>query len=928
MSFANPLALWALPAAGLPFAIHLLSRRSARRLPFSDLTLLAAIDARSRPRSRLRELLLLAARTLLILALVLAAAGPVARGSGAASGAEGLDVVVLLDASYSTRARDAGRTRFEAARDAGRNLLKRLAPGDRVALGVFDEKLAAPLAWTSAAAAAEALGRASAGLRGTDAGSALAAARDLLGRSPRGRRRAVLVLGDGAGHMLRGPAPAPADGAAVVGLRFPDLPNAWVAGAEPARGANAREPRLSVRVAAAGAPARAALDLWIGERRAASTSVSVPKGGETSAILALPPPDDARAPSWAGKVAARPDALPDDDEAFFSMRLRAAPRVLVLHSGPAFDRPGAAGWYLRELFGGGERSLAGREADFLAAGRWAEADLARYGTVVLPDAGRLPPGLSAALERFASAGGGVWIVPGARATSADLSALSAWLPARFGSPDEPAPRDGLRVLRPSPETADWTQFALERVSFARRFRLEPGPESSAWLAGADGAPLLVAGPVGRGRAAVWAAPLDAESTNLGLKPVFVSWAEACLALTLPPGGAESPKPARVGEQLIRTWRADEPAPDRVSVRGPDGRRTTLAVVARRATLPSADKPGLYEFEQSDGARTVFAVNLDASRGESDLTPLPSPPWTPAGPDDLEKTFMTEVYGQDRRGACLALAALALLFETLLSLPLAALPSAAVFGRKASSVAAGLLFVLLAGAAPARAQQGDRFVWSQLQLGPGWDPYPDAPARVLAWLAEVTSARVAPERRVTRLEDPALFSSPFLYLAGSQAPAELNDAELRRLRQYLSGGGMLWIEDSTGGPPGTFDAWTRRTLAALLPEAELKPLPVDHVLYRTFFLLRGPTGRVERGALEGASWGGRVAVLYSRDDVLGAWARDALGRPLKSCVPGGEPQRELAQRLSLNVLMYSMTGSYKADAVHQAAILDKLRGSAR
>ncbi len=129
MNFATTAALWALPAAALPLAIHLLSRRAARALPFSDMTLLAAIDARSRPRSRLRELLLLAARTLLILALVLAAAGPVARGASAVAGAEGLDLVVLLDSSYSMRARDGGRPRFEAARDAGRRLLKRLAPG-------------------------------------------------------------------------------------------------------------------------------------------------------------------------------------------------------------------------------------------------------------------------------------------------------------------------------------------------------------------------------------------------------------------------------------------------------------------------------------------------------------------------------------------------------------------------------------------------------------------------------------------------------------------------------------------------------------------------------------------------------------------------------------------------------------------------------
>jgi hypothetical protein len=84
MNFALPAALWALPAAGLPALIHLLSRRAARRERFSDLTLLSAVETRQRPRARLREYALLAARTLLVLALVLAAAGPIARGSRAA----------------------------------------------------------------------------------------------------------------------------------------------------------------------------------------------------------------------------------------------------------------------------------------------------------------------------------------------------------------------------------------------------------------------------------------------------------------------------------------------------------------------------------------------------------------------------------------------------------------------------------------------------------------------------------------------------------------------------------------------------------------------------------------------------------------------------------------------------------------------------
>ncbi|OGR48122.1 MAG: hypothetical protein A2X40_04555 [Elusimicrobia bacterium GWC2_65_9] len=917
MSFAFPAALWALPAAGLPVLVHLLSRRAARARTFSDLTLLAAVEARSRPRSRLREALLLAARCLLLAALVLAAAGPTARGSSAAAAGEGLDLVLLLDASYSMRALDAGAARFERARAAGLSILKRLSAGDRVAAGVFDESLRDPLAWTDAEGAGRALARATAGLRGTDAAAALAAARGLLERSARGRRRAVVVLGDGAAHMLPAPAPAPAEGTAVLGLRFPPLANAWLMEVRPASGSSAREPRLEVRACAAGPAAAAALDLWVGERRAASTTLAVPAGGEARAVLALPPSADPRRPAWAGRVCTRADALPDDDQVFYAVRHRAAPRVLVLRCDASFERAGRSGWFLRGLFGGAERSLAGRDADFLEASRWSEADLVRYGTILLPDAERLPPGLARALEGFAARGGGVWVVPGPRATPEDLAELSAWLPARFGVLEESASPRGLKILRSGPETSGWDEFELSRVAFARRFRLEPAPGAAAWLADSGGAAMLVAGSVGRGRAAVWAAPLGVDGGNLGLKPLFVPWAKACLSLTLPPDESEaSSRSARVGASLVRTWRADEPAPDRVSVRGPDGRRTSLPVRGRRAQLPSADRPGLYEFEEPGGQRSVFAVNLDSSRGESDLAAAPAPPWISVEPDALEEAFFVAAYGRDRRGLFLGLAALALALEMLLSLPRA---------RSSASVLVLLLSIHMVIPGRALAQQGDRFVWTQLELGRTWDPYPDAPEQAAARLAEVTSARVAPGRRVLTLDDQALFASPFLYLAGREEPPELTDAELRRLRQFFSGGGLLWVEDSTGGPPGSFDRWVRRTLPRILPETELRPLPSDHVLYRAFFLLRGPAGRVRvHAAVEGVAWGGRAAVLYTRDDALGAWAKDALGRSLKACVPGGEPQREQAKRLTLNLLMYSMTGSYKADAVHQSAILDKLR----
>ncbi|MBI2787233.1 MAG: DUF4159 domain-containing protein [Elusimicrobia bacterium] len=912
MRFGFPAALWALPLAALPVVIHLMSRRAARRVPFSDLTLLKAVDARARPKARLRELLLMAARCVLLAALILAAAAPARRGD-AAAGAAGLDLVLLLDASYSTRARDGVTVRFDAAREAGRRLLKRLAPGDRVAVGTFDEALKAPLAWGDARAADAALAAARPGWRGTNAAAALAAARKALEEAPRGRKRAVVVLGDGAEHGLREKAPAPAEGAAVIGLRFPALANAWLSSAGPSPDSSARAPRVEVRLAAAGAPASTPLDLWVGDRRAGSGSASAPAGAESRSALALPAAEDSAAPSWAGRVAARPGALAEDDQVYFSMAHRPSPRVLVLYSDPQFFRAGKPGWFLRELFGGGRETLAGRDADFLEAARWNEADLTKYGTVMMADAARPAPGLSAALEAFAGRGGGVVFIPGVRGNEADLAAFP-WLPARLGTAVEVS-APGLKVIREGEATSGWGDLDLSKVSVRRMFLLEPAPGSEVWVSGVSGEAVLVAGSVGRGRAVVWATPLDAAWTNLGLKPFFIPWARACLALSVPDSARDAARKVKVGDPIIREWSRGEAAPDRISVISPDGRRTSLSVSGRRAVLPEASVPGLYTFV--DGVRTVtFAANLDSSRGESDLLPASSPPWRSSDVENLENEFLDSVYGKDLSAWLLGLAVLMLVFEMLLSLPL----------RGATAL---FIFICLASfPSRALAQQGDRFVWTQLQLGDTWDPYPDAPDLLTAWLGEVTSVRTSPARRTISLSDPALFSSPFVYLAGTSAPPELRDDELRRLRQFISGGGFLWVEDSGGGPPGSFDRWLRRELPRILPDSSLKPLPPDHVIYRTFFLLRGPAGRVRvHGSLEGVDWGGRVAVLYTRDDALGAWAKDALGKPLRACVPGGEPQRELARRLTLNVVMYSLTGSYKSDAVHQAAILDKLKAAA-
>ena len=510
-------------------------------------------------------------------------------------------------------------------------------------------------------------------------------------------------------------------------------------------------------------------------------------------------------------------------------------------------------------------------------------------------------------------GGGLWVLPGSRAPPAAFAPLSSWLPAEVGPPGPANGAFGLKPEAGSPQARVWAEFELQRVAVARYHLLAPRPGARVIFRSGGGDPLLVCGAHSRGRVCVWASALDTSWSNLAVKPVFAAWVPAIFDLVAPQGADLPSTAVTVGEPIVRVWGPGEAAPARVFVRGPDGRSSAVWLKDRRLEYPATSLPGLYEVsEEGSGRSGVYAVNLDRSGGESDLAPATSPPWTTIDGDQAGTELWRRLYGRDARAAAVAAAAGLLLLEMLLALPKAA-PAA--------------LFILLL-AAPVSAQQGDRFVWTQLKLGPTWDPYPGAGPEVLELFGTVTSVLTSKERRVITLKDRALFSSPLVLLAGREAPPPLDEESARELRSYLTGGGMLWIEDTGAAASSSFDRWVRRTLASVLPEVELQALPADHVVFRTFFLLRAPAGRVMvRASLEGVSWGGRTAVLYSRNDLLGPWVKDALGRPLFPCTPGGEGQRHNARKLTLNVLMYSLTGSYKADAVHQPFLLQKMRSGA-
>jgi hypothetical protein len=109
---------------------------------------------------------------------------------------------------------------------------------------------------------------------------------------------------------------------------------------------------------------------------------------------------------------------------------------------------------------------------------------------------------------------------------------------------------------------------------------------------------------------------------------------------------------------------------------------------------------------------------------------------------------------------------------------------------------------------------------------------------------------------------------------------------------------------------------------------LQPVPPEHVLTRAFYLLQDFPGRYAGGEVWVEQGDAHVndgvsSIIIGSHDWAAAWAVGESGEPMFPAVPGGERQRELAYRFGVNLVMYALTGNYKADQVHVPTILDRL-----
>lgn len=184
--------------------------------------------------------------------------------------------------------------------------------------------------------------------------------------------------------------------------------------------------------------------------------------------------------------------------------------------------------------------------------------------------------------------------------------------------------------------------------------------------------------------------------------------------------------------------------------------------------------------------------------------------------------------------------------------------------------------------------------------------------------------------------------PFLYWPIDEDNPTPDDATMARIDAYMKQGGSILFDTKdqiNGLLNGTDNSgnFKLREILSSLDVPPLEPVPTDHVLTKSFYLLKNFPGRYQGGDLwveqirqneeDGArparAGDGVSTIMITSNDFAGAWAIDNNNRSLFATIPPDPRQREYAFRAGVNIVMYTMTGNYKADQVHIPALLERL-----
>ncbi|MGB4102149.1 MAG: DUF4159 domain-containing protein [Alphaproteobacteria bacterium] len=442
-------------------------------------------------------------------------------------------------------------------------------------------------------------------------------------------------------------------------------------------------------------------------------------------------------------------------------------------------------------------------------------------------------------------------------------------------------------LRPFPPKSPFVGLSLpDDVTVTRQILADPAgllPDSS-WAMLADGTPVVTGTARGRGYVALIHVPCNPDWSNLPMTGLFVHMLDRLVALGVAGTIPDSTSPLPPWRVLDGFGTLQSPAADQISLTG----------AAQKNFTPAPEHPpGLYG--TAAGRR---AFNLGPS--QSGMIGFQ--------PGDAE-ALVPQQGGQELRPLLLMLALILFLGDFLLALILRGLLATLRTGSAA-------FLLCLAFAAPAQAADGVAMTektWIGVVSNGAGDQESTAMMGLTALTGRVLQKTALDDIGIAKvnLETDDLSFYPFLYWPLTQDPG-LSPGAQQKLQNYFARGGMILI-NLTG---------TLRHNPALAASGvavpPLQPLPTTHTLLHTFYLLKDCPGRLADGEL----WterdvtmrhDGVPAIFVGNRDWAGAWARGSWDNTRVD---------DMALRCGINFIIYALTGNYKADQIHVQSILER------
>ena len=580
----------------------------------------------------------------------------------------------------------------------------------------------------------------------------------------------------------------------------------------------------------------------------------------------------------------------------------------------------------------------------LIEGSLSDVVLANPDVVILADVARLTQTESDALIEWVEEGGLLLRFAGPRLAASDVSRFEedALLPVRL--------REGGRTvggamswgepkaLAPFAEGSPFYGLvAPNDVVVRAQVLAQPDPQLAERTIAAldDGTPLVTRKGLGDGQVVLVHVTANAEWSSLPLSGLFVQMLERLAVSTRPamPGAADLVGQTWVPETLLDAYGQSQDAGEMGGVEG----EVLGAAMAEGPTL--ALPPGLYAGEER-------RVALNVMGPETQLLPAVWPVSVP-----VEGLGVREA--QALKGAFLTAALGLLLLDVLAALWVAGRLSGL---RRGVAVMAMALVAAQPQGARAQGSLPDDALALEATTAVVLAHVLTGDARVdevaaagLLGLGDKLWQRTSVEPQMpigVDIERDELAFFPFLYWPVTADQPTPSAAAYEKLNQYLRTGGMILFDtrdaDVAGFGSATPAGQALQRIAAGLDVPPLEPMPADHVLTRTFYLLQDFPGRHPRGQIwveaaplaedqapEGMPFrnlnDGVTPVVIGGNDWAGAWAVDEIGVPLLPVGRGfaGEQQREVAYRFGINLIMHVLTGNYKSDQVHVPALLERL-----